>query len=95
MLTLKLCSKLVALMVVPLKLTMPRLPIRFGELVPKLKGRILQEINQHKPQKLVKVLQELLQLQQMVCIGIDVFVVNGHIFFMTYSRKFVLPQSLT
>ncbi len=31
--------------------------------------------------------QELLQLQQKVCIGIDIFFVNGHIFFITYSRK--------
>jgi hypothetical protein len=35
----------------------------------------------------VKVPRELLQLQQKVCIGIDIFFVNGHIFFMTYSRK--------
>jgi hypothetical protein len=35
----------------------------------------------------VKVPWELLQLQQKVCIGIDIFSVNGHIFFITYSRK--------
>ncbi len=35
----------------------------------------------------MKVTRELLQLQQKVCIGIDIFFVNGHIFFMTYSRK--------
>ncbi len=35
----------------------------------------------------MKVPQELLQLQQKVCIGIDTFFVNYHIFFMTYSRK--------
>ncbi len=35
----------------------------------------------------MKVPRELLQLQQKVCIGIDIFFVNGHIFFMTYSRK--------
>ncbi len=35
----------------------------------------------------MKVPWELLQLQQNVCIGIDIFFVNGHIFFMTYSRK--------
>jgi hypothetical protein len=34
----------------------------------------------------VKVPRELLQLQQKVCIGIDIFFVCGHIFFMTYSR---------
>ncbi len=47
----------------------------------------MQETGQRKPQSLVKVPQELLQLQQKVCIGIDIFFVNGHIFFMTYSRK--------
>ena len=35
----------------------------------------------------MKVPRELIQLQQKVCIGIDIFFVNGHIFFMTYSRK--------
>ncbi len=35
----------------------------------------------------MKVSWELLQLQQKVCIGIDIFFVNGHISFMTYSRK--------
>ncbi len=35
----------------------------------------------------MKVPRELLQLQQKVCIGIDIFFFNGHIFFMTYSRK--------
>jgi hypothetical protein len=35
----------------------------------------------------VKVPWELLQLQQKVCIGIDIFFVSGHIFFMTYSRR--------
>jgi hypothetical protein len=31
--TLRLCSELVALAVVPLQLTIPRLPTRFGELL--------------------------------------------------------------
>ena len=35
----------------------------------------------------MKVPWELLQLQQKVCIVIDIFIVNGHIFFMTFSRK--------
>jgi hypothetical protein len=35
----------------------------------------------------MKVPWELIQLQQKVCIGIDIFFVNGHIFFMTFSRK--------
>jgi hypothetical protein len=35
----------------------------------------------------VKVPKKLLQLQQKVCIGIDISCVNGYIFFMTYSRK--------
>ncbi len=32
----------------------------------------------------MKVPRELLQLQQKVCIGIDIFFVNGHIFFITH-----------
>ncbi len=59
----------------------------WGASVPKLKGSTVGQTGQHKPQSLVKVPRELLQLQQKVCIGIDVFFVNGHIFFMTYSRK--------
>jgi hypothetical protein len=59
----------------------------WGASGPKLKGSTVQETGQHKPQSLVKVPWELLQLQQKVCIGIDIFFVNGHIFFMMYSRK--------
>jgi hypothetical protein len=47
----------------------------------------VRETGHHKQQSLVKVPKELLQLQQMVCIGIDIFFVNGHIFVMMYSRK--------
>ncbi len=47
----------------------------------------MRETGHRKPQSLVKVPKELLQLQQKVCIGIDIFFVNGHTFFMTYSRK--------
>ncbi len=36
---------------------------------------------------MVKVPKELLQLQQKVCIGINILFVNGHIFFTMYSRK--------
>ncbi len=35
----------------------------------------------------MKVPRELLQLQQKVCISIDVVFVNGHIFFMMYRRN--------
>ena len=35
----------------------------------------------------MKVPQELIKLQQKVSIAIDIFFVNGHIFFMTYSSK--------
>jgi hypothetical protein len=38
--------------------------------VPKLKGSIVRETGQCKPQNLVKVPWELLQLQQKVCIGV-------------------------
>ncbi len=46
----------------------------------------MRETGKHKPQSLVKVPRELIQLQQKVWTGIDIFFVNGHIFFMTYSR---------
>ncbi len=58
----------------------------WGNSIPRLKGSTIRETGQHKPQTLVKVPQELFQLQQKVRIGIDMFFVNGHIFFMTYSR---------
>ncbi len=58
-----------------------------GASVSKLKGSTVRETGQRKPQSFVKVPQELLQLQQKVCIGIDIFFVNWHIFFVTYSRK--------
>ena len=47
----------------------------------------MRETGHNKLQSLVKVPKELLQLQQKVCIGIDIFFVKGHIFFMKYSRK--------
>ena len=59
----------------------------WGASVPKLKGSTVRETGQRKPQSLVKVPRELIKLQQKVCIGIDIFFVNGHIFFMTFSRK--------
>ncbi len=57
----------------------------WGNSVPRLKGSTVRETGKRKPQSLVKVPQELVQLQQKVRIGIDIFFVNGHIFFMTYS----------
>jgi hypothetical protein len=67
----------------------------WGASVPKLKGSTVQETGQHKPQSLVKVPRELIQLQQKVCIGIYIFFVNGHIFFMMYrGRSALVPQSL-
>ena len=59
----------------------------WGPSVPCLKGSTVRETGQRKPQSLVKVPRELIQLQQKVSIAIDIFFVNGHIFFMTYSRK--------
>jgi hypothetical protein len=58
----------------------------WGNSVPRLKGSNVNETGQHKPQSLLKVPRELVRLQQKVCIGIDIFFVNGHTFFMTYSR---------
>jgi len=59
----------------------------WGNSVPRLKGSTVRESGRRKLQSLVKVPRELIQLQQKVCIaGIDIFFVNGHIFFMTHSR---------
>jgi hypothetical protein len=55
----------------------------WGDSVPRLKGSTVRETGQCKPQSLVKVPRELVQLQQKVRIGIDIGFVNGHIFFMT------------
>jgi hypothetical protein len=59
----------------------------WGSSVPRLKGSIVRESGHRKPQSLVKVPWELLKLQQKVSIAIDIFFVNGHIFYMTLSRK--------
>jgi hypothetical protein len=59
----------------------------WGASIPQLKGSTVRETGHCKPQSLVKVPKELLQLQQKVCIGIDILFFNGHIFFMMYSRK--------
>ncbi len=47
----------------------------------------MRETGHRKLQSLVKVSKELLPHQQKVCIGIDIFFVNGHIFFMMHSKK--------
>ena len=59
----------------------------WGAFVPRLKGSTVRETGQCKPQSLVKVPRELLKLQQKVCIAIDIFFGNGHIFFMMLSRN--------
>jgi hypothetical protein len=59
----------------------------WGASVSRLKGSTVRETSHHKLQSLVKVPKELLQLQQKVCIGINIFFVNSHIFFVMYSRK--------
>jgi hypothetical protein len=58
----------------------------WGDSVLRLKGSTMRETGQRKPQSLVKVPWELVQLQQKVRIGIDILFVNGHIFFMTHNR---------
>ncbi len=60
---------------------------KWGASVPRLKGSTVRETAHRKLQSIVKVPKELLQLQQKVCISINIFFVNGHIFFMKYSRK--------
>jgi hypothetical protein len=59
----------------------------WGASVPRLKGSTGRETGHRKSQSLVKVPKMLLQLQHKVYIGINIFFVNGHIFFMMYSRK--------
>jgi hypothetical protein len=58
----------------------------WGDSVLRLKGSTVRETGKCKPQRLVNVPCELIQLQRKVRIGIDIFFVNGHIFFVTYSR---------
>ncbi len=58
----------------------------WGNCVLRLKGSTVRETGQRKPQSLVKVPRELVQLQQKVRIGINILFVNEHIFLMTYSR---------
>jgi hypothetical protein len=58
----------------------------WGDSVWRLKGSTVRETGKRKPQSLVKVPRELIQLQRKVQIGINIFIVNGYIFFMTYSR---------
>jgi hypothetical protein len=58
----------------------------WGDSFSRLKGSTVRETGQHKPQSLVTVPWELVQLQQKVHIGIDIFFVNGRIFFMMYSQ---------
>ena len=48
----------------------------WGDSVPRLKGSTVRETGIRKPQSLVKVACELIQLQQKVRIGIDIFFVN-------------------
>jgi hypothetical protein len=48
----------------------------WGNFVPRLKGSTVRETGQRKPQSLVKVPWELVQLQQKVRIGIDIFFVK-------------------
>ena len=66
----------------------------WGDSVPRHKGSTVRETGQCKLQSLAGVPRELIQLQQKVRIGIDIFFVNGHIFFMTYSRMicFTIPH---
>jgi hypothetical protein len=58
----------------------------WGDSVLRLKESTVRETGKRKPQSLVKVPRELIQLQRKVWIGIDIFFVNGHIFFMKYGR---------
>jgi hypothetical protein len=58
----------------------------WGNSVPRLKGSTVRETGQRKPQSLVKVPWELVQLQQKVRIGTNIFFVYEHNFFMLYSR---------
>ena len=51
----------------------------WGDSVPRLKGSTVRETCKRKPQSLVIVPCELVQLQQKVWISIDIFSVNGHI----------------
>jgi hypothetical protein len=48
----------------------------WGDSVPRLKGSTVRETGKRKPQSLVKVPRELIQLQRNVWLGIDIFFVR-------------------
>ncbi len=51
------------------------------------KGNAVRRTGKHAAQSIIKVLKELIKLQQDVELAIDCFFVNKHIFFTTYSTK--------
>ncbi len=52
-----------------------------------MKGNMVRRTGKHALQSIIKVLKELIKLQQDVKLAIDCFFVNKHIFFTTYSTK--------
>jgi hypothetical protein len=59
----------------------------WGRSVLKMKGNTVRRNGKRVMQSIVKVLRELIKLQQDVELAIDCFFVNKHIFFTTYSTK--------
>jgi hypothetical protein len=52
-----------------------------------MKGNTVRRNGKRVAQSIIKVLKELIKLQQDVELAIDCFFVNKHIFFATYSTK--------
>jgi hypothetical protein len=58
-----------------------------GQSVLKMKANTMKRNGMRVAQSIIKVLKELIKLQQDVELAIDCFFVNKHIFFTTYSTK--------
>jgi hypothetical protein len=64
----------------------------WGRSVLKLKGDMTRSNAKRTVQSIVKVPNELIKLHHEVELAIDCFIVNKHVFFTTYSFKYVSPQ---
>jgi hypothetical protein len=58
----------------------------------KMKGNTVRRPSKKVVQSIIKVPTELIKLHQDVELAIDVFFVNKHIFFTTYSTKICFPM---
>jgi hypothetical protein len=59
----------------------------WGHSILKMKGNTVSRNDKKVVQSIIKVPTELIKLHQDVKLAVDIFFVNKHIFFMTYSTK--------